>query len=180
MAAPSYVPTSPTNVVWSYESPPWRERSWLADRPGDLGGEGQPAGEQLGNPGPDQGYAYRLVKQFAGQVFTSEGEHDADVVAGAIAVAMKRAALFGRAPVVHDLRVAFTVWGYLDEKPSAELVAVRRSLFAEVANGHHYNLLRAVADAVPPSTLRLTPDEVTKRHRADWRSLLELGPRSES
>ena len=39
---------------------------------------------------------------------------------------------------------------------------------------HHYPELRAVADAVPEATLRLTPAEVASRHAADWRSLLAL------
>lgn len=175
MSAPHFVPTSPLATVRSYTSPPRRNRSWLSDRPGDLNGEGQPEGERLGVPGPDQGYAYKLVGQFAGKVFTAESEHDDDVVAGVLAVAMKRSAVFGRAPVVHDLRVAFAVWGFLDDKPPKELVQLRSELFEEVSNPHHYRELRAVADAVPESTLRLTPDAVVAQHARDWRSLLDLG-----
>ena len=175
MSAPHFVPTSPIAKVRSYQSPPRRDRSWVADRPGDLGDEGQPVGEQLGVPGPDQGYAYKLVAEFAGKVFTADGEHDDDVVAGVIAVATKRAGLFGRAPIMHDLRVGFAVWGYLDEGPPADLVALRRKLFAEVSNPHHYRELRAVADAVPNETLRLGPDEVASRHSQGWRALLSTG-----
>ena len=43
-------------------------------------------------------------------------------------LALKRASLFGRAPVVHDLEVAFTIWGFLGAAPP-ELVALRRPLF---------------------------------------------------
>ena len=161
-------------TVRSYESPPRRDRSWVADRPGDLGGEGQPDGVRMGNPGPDQGYAFKLVRLFAGKVFTAEGERDDDVVAGVIAVATKRASLFGRAPVVHDLTVAFAVWGYLDDRPPADLVALRAKMFEEVSNPHHYRELRAVADAVPDETLRLTPAEVQALAKKEWRSLLEL------
>ncbi|MEZ5265927.1 MAG: hypothetical protein R2755_30030 [Acidimicrobiales bacterium] len=174
MSAPHYVPTSPTALVRSYHSPPRRDRSWVATRPGDLGGEGQPEGTRLGVPGPDQGYAYRLVRLFAGKVFTAEGEHDDDVVAGVLSVAMKRCAIFGRAPVVHDLTVAFAVWGFLDDQPDAELVRTRAKLFEEVSNPHHYPELRRIADAVPESTLRLTPAEVQRRNKTDWRSLLAL------
>ena len=172
MSAPYHVPTSPLQNVRSYQSPPRRDRSWWGNRPGDLGGDGQPEGERLGAPGPDQGYAYKLIGQFAGKVFTSEAEHGDDVVAGIVSVAMKRSALFGRAPVVHDLAVAFTVWGYFDEKPPAELVKLRTRLFEEVSNPHHYRELREVADAVPAETLRLTPAEVTRRYRENWRGLL--------
>lgn len=175
MAAPSYVPVSPLQSVPSYSSPPRRPGSWVAERPGDLGGEGQPSGELLGTPGPDQGYAYRLVRQFAGKVFTADGEQDDDVVAGVIAIAMKRAALFGRAPVVHDLTVGFTVWGFLNDRPPGELVALRRTMFEECANPHHYAELRAVADAVPAAALRQSHTAVTAAHAKDWRGLLSVG-----
>lgn len=174
MSAPHFVPASPIADVRSYASPPRRNRSWTSDRPGDLGGEGQPDGPRLGTPGPDQGYAYKLIGQFAGKVFTAEGERDDDVVAGVIAVAMKRSAVFGRAPVIHDLRVAFAVWGFLDDRPATELVQLRTRMFEEISNPHHYRELRAVADAVPESTLRLTPDAAMAKHTTDWRSLLEL------
>ncbi len=176
MSAPSHVPVSPVAKVRTYSSPPWRERSWWADRPGDLDGEGQPQGQRFGVPGPDQGYAYKLVGQFAGKVFLAGGEHLDDVTAGVVAVATKRSALFGRAPVVHDLAVAYRVFGYLNEQAPAELVRLRSKLFAEVSNPHHYPELRAVADAVPEATLRLTPAEVTRSHTEDWHSLLSPSP----
>ena len=59
-------------------------------------------------------------------------------------------------------------------RPPAELVAVRRKLFEECSNPHHYAELRAIADAVPVSTLRMNHREVLEAHRKDWRSLLEL------
>lgn len=172
MSAPSHVPVSPVAKVRTYSSPPWRDRSWLADRPGDLDGEGQPRGDGFGVPGPDQGYAYRLVGQFADRLILTSGEHLDDVTAGVVAIATKRSALFGRAPVVHDVAVGYRVFGYFDERAPAELVALRSKLFTEVSNPHHYRELRAVADAVPESTLRLTPAEVTRRHDEDWHSLL--------
>jgi hypothetical protein len=76
--------------------------------------------------------------------------------------------------VIHDLRVGFTVWGFLDQEAPAELVDLRRRLFAEVANPHHYAEALRIVDAVPESTLRMSPDAVERDHRADWRSLLDL------
>lgn len=174
MAAPEYVPTKPTGRARSYESPPRRPTGWYADRPGDVAREGQPFGELLGNPGPDQGYAYRLVRQFAGKVYIADDEREDDVVAGVIAVAMKRAGLFGRAPVVHDLTVGFALWGFLNDKPPGELFAVRRRLFEECSNPHHYAELRAIADAVPEATLQMSHAAVVAAHGRDWRSLLRL------
>jgi hypothetical protein len=72
---------------------------------------------------------------------------------------------------VHDLTIAFTVWGFLSEAPD-DLVALRRPLFAEVANPHHYEEARLVVDLVDEATLRQSPDEVRDQASGDWRSLI--------
>ena len=172
MAAPEHVPVDRTKLVRGYESPPRRRESWMSDRPGEVVEEGQPRGEQLGHQGPDQGYALHLARQFEGKLTLTAGEHEKDALAGAVAVALKRASLFGRAPVVHDLRVALTVWGFLDESPDKELVELRKHLFEEVSHPHHYSELRGVVDRVPGATLRFTPEYAAQVHASDWRSLL--------
>jgi len=174
MAAPEYVPSKPTEDPRSYKSPPRRPEPWLADRPGEVGAAGQPRSEQLGNQGPDQGYALLLARRFEDQLHLAEGEHAEDAVAGCVAVAMKRASLFGRAPVSHDLTVGFTLWGFLDEDPDPELVELRRGLFAEARLPHHYGLQRAIADAVPDAVLRRPHATLIEAHASDWRSLLDL------
>ena len=83
------------------------------------------------------------------------GEHSADVVVGCVGVALKRAALFGRAPIAADLEVAFGVFGFLAEPPTGERLAERRRLFAGVAHHHHYAELRRIADRVPEGVLSL-------------------------
>lgn len=173
MAAPEHVPTKPAQLVRSYTSPPRRAGSWSADRPGEIDGR-QPEGERLGTPGPDQGYALKLAEGFAGRLTLTEGEHEADAIAGGSAIAMKRSGLFGRAPVVHDLTVGLGIWGFLDERPDPELVAIRREWFEEVHTSHHYPQLRRVADAATEELLRLPHGEILERHRADWRSCLDL------
>ncbi len=170
MAAPDYVPTDPTRKVRAYASPPRRPDTWRADRPGDLA-EGQPQGTRLGSPGPDQGYAYKLVGHLEDSLHLGEVAR-ADAVAGCVAVAMKRAAHYGRAPVVHDLRAAFTVFGFLDDNPAAELVQLRRTLFAEVHTHHHYPELRQLVDQVPVEALARTPQEITASYQKDWRTNL--------
>jgi hypothetical protein len=170
VAAPEHVPVDRTRYLRTYESPPRRAGSWLADRPGELA-EGQPHGDQLGNPGPDQGYVLTLARRFAGKLELTPGEHERDALAGAVAVALKRASLFGRAPVVHDLTVALTIWGFLGPAP-VDLVAARKPRFEEVAHPHHYTEQRVIADLVPDEVLRMAPQQVTEAHRADWRSLL--------
>ena len=172
MSAPQYVPDPAVAKDPSYSSPPRRSGGWAADRPGDLGGEGQPETEGLGNPGPNQGYIYKLLDQFEGKVHVTPGEHAADVEAGVVAIALKRASLFGRAPVVHDLTVGFALWGFLDQKPADALVARRKVAFASVSNPHDYGALRATVDAVPPGTLRKSHQTVLEEHRRNWAALL--------
>lgn len=175
MAAPQFVPKDPTHDPRDYGSPPRRFDEWWAVRPGDLGGDGQPSPDagRMGAPGPDQGYLLTLLPLLRDELVLTDGEDRDDVETGAVAVALKRASLFGRAPVVHDLRVAYTVWGFLDRSAAPELVALRRRLFEGVRHtAQHYPELRAVADAVPESALRRAPDDLAAAHAADWRSLL--------
>jgi len=172
MAAPEHVPVDRTKPVRAYESPPRRPDSWLPDRPGELVEAGQPRGDRLGHQGPDQGYALKLARRFEGKLTLTPGEHEKDALAGGVAVALKRASLFGRAPVVHDLTVALTVWGFLDEKPAKDLVDLRKGLFEEVSHPHHYRELRRIVDLVPGATLRLIPAYLADAHRTDWRGLL--------
>src|SRR5205823_307825 len=95
-----------------------------------------------------------------------------DVTAGCIGVAMKRAALYGRAPVMPDVELAFGLWGYLGAAED-DLVAFRRPLFEGVA--HHYADARALVDRIPESTLRMTPADVVARlPLGGWRLLLGL------
>ncbi len=178
MAAPEFVPTKPTDRPRVYTSPPRYGDEWQAVRPGELVGHGgQPdvdAG-RMGAPGPDQGYLLGLVPLLRDELHLSEGELLADAEAAGVAVALKRASLFGRAPVIHDLRVAYTVWGLLAPAAPAELVAERRRRFEGVhLTAHHYPELRAVVDAVPAETLLLTPSAATSAHAAGWRDLLLL------
>lgn len=160
MAAPEYVPTPKDDTTRVYESPPWLPDSWFSDRPADLDGP-QPHGPRLGYPGPDQGYALKLARLFEDRLVLTEGEDRADVIAGCVEVANKRASLFGRAPVIHDLTMAFTLWGYLAEA-DPELVRLRKKYFQAIAEPSHYSERRRVADVVPVAALRLTPQEFTQ------------------
>ena len=171
MAAPEHVPVDRNRPVRGYLSPPRLPEQWLPDRPGEVVDIGQPRGARFGHQGPDQGYALSLARRFRGTLTLAPGEHERDALAGAVGVALKRASLFGRAPVVHDLTVALTLWGFLGEA-SADLRDLRADLFEEVAHPHHYEKLRRLVDLVPEATLRLSPAQVTEAHRADWRTLL--------
>jgi hypothetical protein len=169
MAAPRFVPTTlEEQPRTGLPIPP--AAGWLAARPGESGVE-LPTGDGFGVPGPDQGYALKLARRFTDRLQVVAPETADDAIAGGLAVATKRASLFGRAPVVHDLGIAFRIWGLLGDAP-AELVATRHPLFPSAS--HHYDQQRAIADAVPEATLRLTHQEVDRRFPAEWKALLGL------
>src|SRR6202043_3766681 len=94
----------------------------------------QPAGQLLGSPGPDQGFALRLARRFEERLQLVEGESVEDAIAGCTAVAMRRCARFGRAPAIYDVSFAFTLWGFLGGGPD-DLLAARIPLFRPAA--HH-------------------------------------------
>jgi hypothetical protein len=143
---------------------------WTTSRPSELRGTRAPTGAFLGTPGPDQGFALKLARRFEDRLVLGTGEQVEDAMVGCTAVAMRRAASFGRAPLIHDLTSAFTLWGFLAGAP-ADLVTAREPLFRSAS--HHYQAQRIIADCVHESTLRLTPIQVAEQIQ-DWRSLLEL------
>jgi len=173
MAAPKFTPVPAIGVVTSYQSPDVVPDAWTQDRPGDFRGR-QPQGPHLGFQGPDQGYALVLARRLRPQLVLSDAENADDAVAGCTAIGLRRASLYGRAPVIHDLRIAFTIWGFLDTAPPADLVALRVERFEGAGDPHHYDAVRAIVDAIPESTLRSRPDEVAHSYPAQWRSLLGL------
>lgn len=172
MAAPDFVPTDPTATVRVYSSPPRRPESWTQDRAGEIT-DGQPSGVRLGSQGPDQGYALKLLHLFDDKLECG-ALHRADVEAGCAAVAMKRSALFGRGPVVHDLTAAFTIFGFLDPSPDAELVALREELFPEVGHTVHYAERRRIVDLVADDVLHQSHGAIATAYGQDWRKNLSL------
>lgn len=143
----------------------------MADRPGEVVGHAQPSGPSLGNQGPDQGYLLKLMRRFQDRLVLGDGENAPDVLAGCAGVALRRASLFGRAPVVHDVKVALTVFGFLSEA-DPDLVEWRRELFSEVSHPHHYLRARAIAQLVPEDTLRTAHGEVSPTFAHDMRNPL--------
>lgn len=156
MTQPSFVPVDESDQVRAAYALPVPS-AWATTRPSEIRTTRQPQGAFLGSPGPDQGFALKLARRFQDRLLLTEDEHLDDVMAGCTAVAMRRAAIFGRAPVIHDLSVAFALWGFLGHA-SDELVAARVALFRSAA--HHYQVRRTIADLVPEATLRLSPSQV--------------------
>ena len=153
MAAPRFAPVTPLDDARGYESPDHVPGPWVADRPADIAGR-QPAGPRLGYQGPDQGYALTLAARIRPELHVQPGEHVDDALAGCTAVALRRASMYGRAPVIHDLRIACTIWGFLDPSPPAELV-----------------------DAAPPAVRRRRQHAAPLRRAAGAR---RLGPRGDA
>ncbi len=174
MAAPDFVPIDPTQKLRAYSSPPRRADAWTGGRPGELDGP-QPKGPALGSTGPDQGYAYRLVRHLEDRIHPGDLDRD-DVVAGCVALAMRRSGLMGRAPVIHDLTAAFTIYGFMDPKPDRELVELRSQAFAEVASHHHYFERRHLVDQVEEEVLRKSHAEIAELYKSNWRQAFVDSP----
>ena len=172
MGAPEYVPLDPNARVRNYSSPPRRPSPWKADRPGDLSGP-QPRGSLLGTPGPDQGYALKLAGRLSGELELTEGESEADALAAGAAIGMKRSGLFGRAPILADVRAGLVPWGFFDAEVPAELLERRRRMFVEVHHSHHYIAMREVVDAVPSELLLQSLDDIEVAYAENWRDCLD-------
>jgi hypothetical protein len=143
---------------------------WLANRPGDLADLEAPTGPGIGYAGSDLGYGLKLAHRFESQLQLEVGESVHDAIAGCFACGCRRAATFQRAPVIHDMEWAFTLWGFLGDPP-AELVAARVRLFRGAS--HDYWIEGGIVDAVAEGTLRLTPAQV-RDQLASWPSLLTV------
>lgn len=170
MAAPRFAPVPTSEPVRYYESPDVVPDGWEPGRPGEIEGR-QPTGDRLGYQGPDQGYIITLANRARGRIRLTANENIDDALRGCSLIALRRASLFGRAPCVHDLNLALSLWGYLSDTTSPEQIAIRHELFIGVGNIHHYKEGRAIADMVPESTLRLSPERVAADISSNWRSL---------
>lgn len=121
---------------------------WRPDRPGDLGSPGEvPHGVGFGTPGPDTGYALRLLR---GRDLPGGEEHRADVIAAVAAVMGARAAALGRAPVPADAAAAITLLA-LDDAAASRLAGI----------GHDHTRLRALVAAIPTERLTLAPSRLS-------------------
>ena len=155
MPTDPYVPADPDarprqqqNLPPGVALPP--SPQWIADRPGDLGPR-QPEGNLLGDPGPNVGYAYTLAQRAKDRLRLGPHEHDHDVVAVLAEIAGRRAASYGRAPVMTDVDRAIALLGY-DGTASPDFVEARTLMTQEA--GHSYPKRRALVDAVPEDLLR--------------------------
>jgi hypothetical protein len=148
-------------------------RPWVPNRPGDAVAYGQPRGRLVGVPGPNIGYALHLAERLAPRFALAPRERLDDAVAVVSELAMKRAASYGRAPVLPDLDLAASLLGYLGGCDPDDALWRARAVDGAARD---YPTRRAVCDAVEDETLRLPPDDVRRRAielraqvRAAWR-----------
>ncbi len=176
MVAPKFAPVSPNAAVRTYGSPDHVPEPWMPDRPAEINGP-QPEGDRRGYQGPDQGYMLVLARRIRERIVVQAGESVDDALRGCVNIALRRASLFGRAPVIHDLTVAATIWGYFDPAPAAQLVSRRSELFEGVGNAqHHYTEGRRIADLVSEDTLRMSPDAAAASYaEGGWERLTGAG-----
>lgn len=158
-------PRQQQNLPPGLAPPPARD--WRADRPGDQGGA-PVEGALLGRPGPNVGYAYTLAARVKDRLHCSPLEHTGDVMAVVAEIAGKRAAYFGRAPVMGDVDIAIALLGY-DGLVDEAFVEQRARLVHDAA--HSYISRRALVDAVSEDLLPLRMAELLQRVD-DWRAQL--------
>jgi hypothetical protein len=157
-------PRQEPNLAPGVKMPPAKQ--WVADRPGDLP-RGPPNGKLLGSPGPNVGYALTLANRVRDQLTLAPHEHPDDAIAVVAEIAMRRAALFGRAPVMRDVEFGVQTLGYRGGA-DADFVAWR----VRAVQGAHHNYYerRALVDAIPVDVLRLDssalPDHLAEARRA--------------
>lgn len=165
-ADPDDAPRHAQNVAPGVSLPP--ARAWHLHRPGDEVAVGQPRGELLGDPGPNVGYALGLVHRARSRFALAPHEHFDDAAAVVGEVAMRRAASYGRAPVVTDVECAMLAFGY--QGGCAPDFAEWRASAIQGAH-HEYPRRRMLVEAVPLDELRLAPAALAPRVEAVRTSL---------
>ncbi|HKZ21471.1 MAG TPA: hypothetical protein VJQ57_15355 [Acidimicrobiia bacterium] len=151
----------PNVEIGSAEAPrptpePGPARRWRPTRPGVITSPTQvPRGGAFGTPGPDTGYALRLIRSSGLDLTTNQEK----VIAALMAA---RSSHKGRAPVREDLDVALVLSGIGEGLPTA---IVERGERWAAATAHEVSAgRRAVAEA-GTDLFEFTADEVRRRLR---------------
>ena len=142
------------------------ERPWSPNRPGELTGTGMPWGGAFGMPGPDAGYALRLV--VGRELILAPHEHRADADAAVAAVAAARSSLVGRGPTKGDIDAAIVILGYDTE---SEFGPARAAAIG--GSAHHPLRIRRLIAGIPADVYDATADELSER-AASGESLVEI------
>ena len=144
------LPRQLPNLAPGVRMPP--RAGWQADRPGDLGRAAH--GRAARPPRAERRLRAALAARVRDQLTLAPHESADDAIAVVGELAMKRAASFGRGPVLHDVEGAVALLGYLGDA-DPEFVAWRVS--ATHGADHEYGVRRTIVDAVPDAVLRMPP-----------------------
>lgn len=142
------------------------ERRWVPNRPGEIGGPADvPVGPSFGRPGPDTGWALRILTRTS----YDRGDRPDELAALLTALIGARAAEVGRGPVPQDVEVALTIVGLrpqdMDEAALAHLATRRQAWLDAIA--HEASPGMAALAAVPSALLGEAPARVRARLSAD-------------
>lgn len=166
MPQPRFVPhSSPVAPILEGVLPPARTKK--PSRVATIADVQWPSGGAFGSQGPDQGYVLRLARDFLATLRLDAQDNTEDILAVTSGVALRRASLLGRAPMIEDVTHAFAIWGI--QPPGAEaLTTFRRQLFSGAS--HDGLRARAAVALVRDDALALAGD-VVKSREDTWRSL---------
>jgi hypothetical protein len=142
------------------------ERPWAPNRPGELTGTGMPWGGAFGMPGPDAGYALRLVVRR--DLILADHEHRVDADVAVAAVAAARSSLVGRGPTKGDIDAAIVILGYDADSDFGPSRAA-----AIGGSAHHPLRIRRLIAGIPADVYDSTADELRERV-ASGESLIEI------
>jgi hypothetical protein len=147
---------------------PGAARRWSPNRPGDLAGPSDvPSGGAFGRPGPDAGYALRLLRDR--DLPTTAGESRKDLEVAVAALMTARASRLGRAPMGTDAEAAEALLGVGDADPSW-----RTAWTAGLAHGRHRATM--LVDASDRAALLSTPEEIRARRGSGDRLVGQPAP----
>lgn len=136
------------------EPSPGPNRRWSPSlRPGTVTAPDEmPRGGPFGTPGPDTGYALKIIGRSDVADLTDERRAVLAALMGA------RAASFGRAPIPEDLEVAMAICGTWDEQAPEEVRRRAEHWFSAVP--HERAKGRTAVAEVDRALLREKPDRV--------------------
>ena len=159
MTQPDYVPVAAGSQLREVD-PLAIPEAWTPTRPSELAPLKVSAVEQgklLGTPSPDSGFALKLARIRVHKLELAIGEHREDVERAVAAIAIKRAAFFSRAPVIHDVDFAIALLGYGEADIPVEVLEHRKAVVSGVS--HDYFKMRRMLEAIGPETLAATSVE---------------------
>lgn len=138
---------------------PGAPRRWSQNRPGEITGpEDMRWGGAFGRPGPDTGWALKIIREISWDRSNRPAETEA-VLATFVGA---RASRFGRGPTVHDVEIGLLLMGLRpDEVPPAvaKRLAEERDRWLDLSAHEHSKGAGFVA-SLDPDLVAASPDRV--------------------